>query len=154
MSSAALLFNPRAQNHKARIPNSILQVAASIEGKFEYVIVDGNLESDPEKKILEYLASGNFRYFGCTVMPGPQLRQAIPISKKIRQLFPEIKIVWGGYFPSNQPAVVLRSGFVDFIINGMGDQAFPQLLQQLESKQDWKNIHNLIYLENNEVVRT
>ncbi|MBD0279358.1 MAG: hypothetical protein ICV81_15565, partial [Flavisolibacter sp.] len=42
-----LLFNPRSANYKPRIPNSILSIAASIEGKFDYALVDGNLEDDP-----------------------------------------------------------------------------------------------------------
>src|SRR5258705_8659401 len=127
-----LLFNPRAASHKPRIPNSILAIAASIESKFEYVIVDGNREQDPLSKILSWLATGGFGFFACTVMPGPQLTQAIPVSKKIRELFPEIKIIWGGYFASNQNAVVLESGFVDYVIYGQGDRAFPLLLEALD----------------------
>ena len=109
-----LLFNPRSAKSKPRIPNSILSVAASIEGLYDYVIVDGNLEADPLEKIIGYFTTGQFKYFGCTCMPGPQLKQAIPFSKKIRQQFPSITIVWGGYFPSNQPMAVLTSGYIDF----------------------------------------
>ena len=35
--SKVILFNPRSANRKHRIPNSILQVGASIHGKHEYV---------------------------------------------------------------------------------------------------------------------
>jgi len=41
-----LLFNPRAANHKPRIPNSVLQVAASINHFCDWVIVDENLEEE------------------------------------------------------------------------------------------------------------
>lgn len=149
-----ILFNPRALNHKPRIPNSVLQVAASIEGKYEYLIVDGNLEKDPWPKIEAYLRQGGISYFGCTVMPGPQLKQAIPYSKKIRQQFPHIKIIWGGYFPSNQPNPVLQSGFVDVIINGMGDKTFPQLLACLSQGLSYTHLPNLIYLEGGKIVKT
>lgn len=151
---SVLLFNPRAQNYKARIPNSILQIAASIEGKREYIIVDGNLETNPEEKIFNYLRQQTISFFACTVMPGPQLKQAIPISKKIREQFPHIKIIWGGYFPSNHPSVVLKSGFVDFIVNGMGDMCFPTLLDSLEKNTSYKEISNLIFLENGNIVHT
>ena len=97
-----ILFNPRSANSKHRIPNSILQVAASIEGKRDYILVDGNLERDPLKKITSLITSGEFKYFGSTVMPGQQLKQAILTVKKIREIFPEIINIWGGYFPSNQ----------------------------------------------------
>ncbi len=149
-----ILFNPRALNHKPRIPNSVLQVAASIEGLYDYVIVDGNLETDPWPKIEHYLLQGGVKFFGCTVMPGPQLKQAIPYSEKIRQLFPEVKIIWGGYFPSNQPAAVLRSGFVDVIINGMGDKVFPQLLGCLLQGLPYTHLPNIIYGEKGHVIKT
>ncbi len=154
MEKGVLLFNPRATNFNARIPNSVLQVAASIDGKYPWVIVDGNKEKDPWRKIEDYLATGNFSYFGCTVMPGPQLKEAIPFSKKIRDLFPTIKIIWGGYFASNQYKTCLESGFVDFVINGPGDYTFPSLLDALESKSDFSYIKNLIYKAENEIIKT
>ena len=142
-----LFFNPRAASSKPRIPNSILQVAASIDHSHDWVIVDGNLEEDPWMQIEEHLAGGSFRYFACTVMPGPQLKQAIPFSKKIRQLFPSVIIIWGGYFPSNQSRTVINSAFVDYIINGPGDKAFPGLLDALDSgRNDLQNIPNIIFI--------
>lgn len=149
-----ILFNPRSARAKHRIPNSILQVGASIEGIFDYVLVDGNLERDPWETIQKYLRTGHFKYFGCTVMPGPQLRQAIPFSKKIREQFPHVIIIWGGYFASNQYKSVINSAFVDYIINGPGDEAFPQLLQEIEKKSPVGHIQNLIYNNGSEVVKT
>ena len=152
--SKVLLFNPRSANSKPRIPNSILSIAASIDGIFDYVIVDGNMESHPAEKIFNYLQQGTFNYFGLTCMPGPQLKQAIPISKKIREQFPHIKIIWGGYFPSNQSTVVLNSGYVDFVVNGPGEKCFPDLLKALENDQPHEQINSLIYKKGDEIIRT
>jgi anaerobic magnesium-protoporphyrin IX monomethyl ester cyclase len=149
-----LLFNPRSARYKPRIPNSILSIAASIEGKYEYVIVDGNLEQDPAVKIFSYLATGGFGYFGCTSMPGPQLKQAIPVTKRIREEYPGIKIIWGGYFPANQFGSVLNSGMVDFVINGPGDKCFPALIDALEHKTPVDLIGNLIYKWGGEIIKT
>ncbi|HEY2726579.1 MAG TPA: cobalamin-dependent protein, partial [Parafilimonas sp.] len=149
-----IFFNPRSAKYKPRIPNSILSVAGAVEGLYEYAVVDGNLETDPAEKIFKYLRTGEFKYFGCTCMPGPQLKQAIPISKKIREEFPNVIIIWGGYFPSNQPKVVLESGFVDFIINGPGEKGFPQLLNALENNSSYQNINNLIYKEGNLIIKS
>lgn len=149
-----LLFNPRSANHKPRIPNSILSIASSIEGLFEYVIVDGNREHDPWKKINTCLSDGSFGYFGCTCMPGPQLKQAIPFSKKIREEYPNLRIIWGGYFPSNQYKTVLGSGYVDFVINGPGERSFPALLLALENGTPYELISNLIYPSGDQFIRT
>ena len=80
-----ILFNPKSANGKHRIPNSILQVGASIHGKFDYIFIDGNLETDPWGRIETLLKTGEIKYFCSTVMPGPQLRQAIPYTKRIKQ---------------------------------------------------------------------
>lgn len=149
-----MLFNPRSAKYKPRIPNSILSIAAAIEGLYDYVIVDGNMETDPEGKILSYLSKGSFKYFGCTCMPGPQLKQAVPISKKIRQAYPNITIIWGGYFPSNQPKTVLTSGFVDFIVNGPGDKCFPALIDALDNNKPFELIPNLIYMLDGRLIKT
>jgi len=149
-----ILFNPRSANSKHRIPNSILQVGAAIDGKYDYVFVDGNMEKDPWQKISKYLESGEFKYFGCSVMPGPQLSQGIPYSKKIREQFPQVRIIWGGYFAANQFRTVIESSFVDFIINGPGDEAFPQLLNALENNVSPDGIHNLIFKNGDDIVKT
>ena len=149
-----LLFNPRSANYKPRIPNSILSIASSIEGRYQYAIVDGNLETDPWQKINSYLAEGDFGFVGITSMPGPQLKQSIPISKKIRSLYPELNIIWGGYFPSNQPKAVLTSGFVDYIINGPGEKAFPALLDAITQNTPIELIRNLIYRSGESIIKT
>ncbi|MGB0368183.1 MAG: B12-binding domain-containing radical SAM protein, partial [Flavobacteriales bacterium] len=149
-----VLFNPRSANSKHRIPNSILQVGASIHGKRPYVFVDGNKETDPYLVIANHLKTGDFGYFGTTVMPGPQLKQAIPFSKKVKDKFPNVTNVWGGYFASNQHNVVLKSGYVDYVINGPGDNAFPNLLEALDVKNDVNEIRNLIYLKDGAIHKT
>ena len=156
MKNKVLLFNPRSANGKHRIPNSILQVGASVHGQFDYVFIDGNLEHDPWETIEKYLKTGDYKYFGATVMPGPQLRQAIPFTKKIKEIYPHVVTVWGGYFASNQYKVALVSGYVDYVINGPGDQTFPELVKTLEAG-DTDNlvlIKNLIYRDaQNQIVK-
>lgn len=149
-----LLFNPWSASYGWRIPNSILQVGASLDGRWDCAYVDGNREKDPWTKIKEYLDSGEFKYFGCTVMPGPQLKQAIPFTKKIRERYPHTTTIWGGYFASNQYKSCMTSGFVDYIIDGPGDHAFPQFLAALEGGGDLHAMNSLIFRQGNEIIRT
>jgi anaerobic magnesium-protoporphyrin IX monomethyl ester cyclase len=149
-----LLFNPRAGDVVRVIPNAILAIAASLEGVYDYAIVDGNREKDPLKKILAYLNSGEFGYFASTVMPGPQLKQAIPFTKTIRQKFPDIKIIWGGYFASNHHRTVIESGIVDVAVNGPGDKAFPAMIGAFETGTALDDIENLVFKKDGQIVRT
>ena len=150
-----ILFNPKSGRWKHRVPNSILKVAASVSDQYHVDYVDGNLEDDPWETIKNFLEKGEHRYFGVTVMPGPQLKQAIPISKKVREHFPEIKIIWGGYFATNHCNVVLESGFVDVVVAGPGDTAFPNLLNAWENNLPLDEIKNLIYRDaSNKIIKT
>lgn len=149
-----LLFNPRAGDNVRIIPNAILAIAASIEGLTGYAIVDGNRDNNPLQTIQDYLATGEFGFFASTVMPGPQLRQAIPFTKKIREQFPDIRIIWGGYFASNHSKTVIRSGLVDVVVNGPGDKAFPAALRSLDDGTPMDHIENLVFLRDGHVVKT
>ena len=130
-----------------------MNIAASVDGIYDWVIVDGNREEHPYEKIRNYLVTGEFKYVGFTVMPGPQTKQAIPFSKKIKEEFPGTSIIWGGYFPTNHYKVVLNSGYVDFVINGPGDHAFPKLIDALENDKPYDLIKNLIYKLNGNIIK-
>ena len=102
-----LLINPYATSYNPRIPNSILSIAASIEGKHSYIILDGNVDKDIFYSLENILKNNDIKLVGFTVMPGPQLKQAFPLSKQIKEFNKDIKVIWGGYFPSFQPKTVL-----------------------------------------------
>lgn len=72
----------------------------------------------------------------------------------IREKYPHIKIVWGGYFASNQYKSVISSGYIDVIINGPGDYAFPKLLEHFETNLPYNSINNLIFRQGDEIIIT
>jgi radical SAM superfamily enzyme YgiQ (UPF0313 family) len=79
-------------------------------------------------------------------MPGPQLEQAIPLCRQLKQRHPQLTIVWGGYFPSQHWDVVLKDDCVDFVIRSHGEYAFRQLLEMLDQGgQDFAGIAGLAY---------
>ncbi len=137
------LLNPKSANHNRRIPLSILTVAAGLEGRFEYNILDENLDANAEQTILKSIEDGRARYVGMTVMPGPQLVSAITISKNIKRFSPCAKIIWGGTFPSIHSDVVLSSGYVDYIVFGQGEVILPRLLQALESQSSPETVNGI-----------
>jgi pyruvate-formate lyase-activating enzyme len=131
-----VFYNPQSSaGRKPILPMSLLAVGAVLEGRYEYVIVDGNLEDDPlavlDGRIQQ---SGPQPILALTVMPGPQLQQAVPLCRELKRRHPHLTIVWGGYFPTQHWDVCLRSDFVDYVIRGHGEYAFLQLLDTLTGK--------------------
>jgi anaerobic magnesium-protoporphyrin IX monomethyl ester cyclase len=145
-----VLFNPKSAEWKHRVPMSALAVGALLEGRHDYTIVDGNLDPDPEASI----AALRPDVLGVSVMPGPQLRTAIPVTKRLKARFPETTVVWGGYFPSLHTEVALASGFVDVVVRGQGETTFLELLDALESDRDLREVAGIAFRRDGAVVRT
>ena len=142
-----LFFNPRAiaKPKNRRYPLSILALAAVIEGKEDYAIVDGNLETDPIRSIEQTMREKPARVLAVTVMPGPQMVAAFPVCRWFKETYPQVPIVWGGYFPSIYPDTALNAKYVDFAVRGQGEDTFVELLAALEGDRKFSAIRGLSY---------
>ena len=108
-----LLFNPRATRPRnRRLPLAILAIAAVLEGREDYEIVDGNVDDNPTATILQLIEQHSVELLGVSVMPGPQMVAAMEASREIRRVHPRVKIVWGGYFPSVYPDAALNARYI------------------------------------------
>ncbi len=132
MRPTVLLYNPRSTSPgKQRLPLSLLAIAAVIEADYDVEIIDGNLIDDPAGRIIERAQATGAKLLAVTVMPGPQLVQAVPVCKRVKAMLPGLNILWGGYFPTQHAEVCLRSGYVDFCIEGQGEVPFRKLVDIL-----------------------
>lgn len=127
-----LLINPRITSRRhARFPLSIMTMAASLEGRYDAMLIDGNMDRDAARSACDALRAERFDAVGVTVMGGPQVATAIALSRAVRRARPDVPIVWGGYFPTLYPEVALNSDYVDFAIRGQGEDVFGELLGAL-----------------------
>ncbi len=130
---AVLLINPRMNDpSRARLPLSVLHLAAVLEGTYPWSIHDGNL-GPIEQDCLRALATREHVMVGVTVMPGTQVAPAIAISRAIRAAFPAVPIVWGGYFPTLYPDAAIHAPYVDYLARGQGEGTLLELLELLEN---------------------
>jgi hypothetical protein len=141
-----VFFNPLSTTPgKQPLPLSVLSLAAAIDGKQSWSLVDGNVWPDPATEILARLeaASGELRLLAVTVMPGPQLTQAVAVCREVHERLPDVSIVWGGYFPTQHSETVLRSSFVDFVVRSQGEKALLHLVETLSSGGGLDLVSNL-----------
>ena len=141
-----ILFNPRSTKPRnRRLPLSVLALAAILEGRDEYEIVDGNLEDDPIPVILGLIRQHEVELLGITVMPGPQMAAAMEASREVRRLYPDVPIVWGGYFPSIYPDAALNAKYVDFVVRGQGEDTLIELLGARRAGRSLESIAGLSF---------
>jgi anaerobic magnesium-protoporphyrin IX monomethyl ester cyclase len=146
------LLNPRSARWKHRIPLSILSLGAVLEQRHHYEIIDGNIEPDVRSTLNDSIRERGIKYLAVTVMPGPQLTEAIHITREIKAAHPGVAVIWGGYFPTLHTDVVLRSGFVDYVIRGEGEWSFLELIDALESGAVVDAIPSLSYRRDGRIV--
>ncbi len=129
-----ILYNPPSSaSRKPVLPMSLLALGAVLEGVQDYRIVDGNLENDPLAALDKAIRSTGASILGVTVMPGPQLNRAVPTCQELKRRFPDLVIVWGGYFPTQHYEVCLAADYVDYVVRGHGENTFRALVQALSA---------------------
>jgi anaerobic magnesium-protoporphyrin IX monomethyl ester cyclase len=148
-----ILVNPRmCRPSSVRLPLSLLALGAVLENRWEYEIVDGNLDADATGTILASMRNGDTALVGMTVMPGPQVPPAIEISAAIRAAHPEMPIVWGGYFPTLYTNAAMNAPYVDYVIRGQGEDSLRELLERLPDKSGMHEVAGLTWKNAGEIV--
>jgi hypothetical protein len=153
-----VLYNPLSTTPgKQPLPLSLMSLAAVLDGKEPWTLVDANVLSDAAPRtfvtdgdiagaLIAQLSAAprhDLRLLGVTVMPGPQVSQAVPVCRAVRQALPDVPIVWGGYFPTGHAETVLRSTFVDFVVRSQGERPLLQLIDALRNGGAFGNIGSL-----------
>jgi radical SAM superfamily enzyme YgiQ (UPF0313 family) len=146
MRHTVLFYNPISTSPgKQRLPMSLLAIASVIAADYDVEFIDGNLIADPAAHIIDRARATGAKLLAVTVMPGPQLRQAVPVCKQVKAALPDLTIVWGGYFPTNHTDVIIASGFVDYVIQGQGEAPFRKFVDTLHQGGSVADVPSLAY---------
>jgi anaerobic magnesium-protoporphyrin IX monomethyl ester cyclase len=147
-----LLVNPRATRpENRRFPLSVMAVGAALPVDVSWQIVDGNLPGIDVVATVSALVeaqealSDPVTAIALTVMPGPQLVSAVPISKALKARYPAIPIIWGGNFGSLYPDPVLNAPYIDWLVRGQGEDSFRELVEAIADKRDAATIPGIAY---------
>jgi anaerobic magnesium-protoporphyrin IX monomethyl ester cyclase len=156
MRQTILFYNPISTSPgKQRLPMSLLAIASVVAADYDFTLIDGNLIPDPAQAIIDEVQKTGAKLLAVTVMPGPQLRQAVPVCRRVKATLPDLTILWGGYFPSNHAAVTLKSGYVDYVIVGQGEAAFRKFVDVFYTGGSLSDVPSLAYrADSGEIVET
>lgn len=147
-----IFINPRSTRPKnRRFPLSVMAIGAALPEGVTWEIIDGNRPSvDVFGSVVDFVESRKgtadpVTAVALTVMPGPQLTSAVPLSRRIKERYPRLPIVWGGNFPSLYPTPVLNAAYVDWAVRGQGEHTFVELLEVIDGRRDPATVAGLAY---------
>lgn len=125
------------------VPYSILFVGSYISKHHKVALFDERIT--PTKKILDFISENRIGCVGISTMTGPQIKYAINLSKKIKQINKNITLIWGGVHPTVCPDSVIAEDYVDFVVYGEGEETFFELLAALEKSNSITKVNGVIY---------
>lgn len=153
MNSHVILIYPQPSDTPGVIPLGLLYLAESLQRQ-EYLvsIVDGTNDVILDK--INDLFNEHIIVFAVSSMSGTQLKNGVTIAKTLKRTYPSIPIVFGGAHTTALPSQTLEPEYIDYVVWGEGEIAFPLLVKTIEHHQDPSDIPGVGYKTNNQITIT
>jgi magnesium-protoporphyrin IX monomethyl ester (oxidative) cyclase len=108
-----------------------------VKAGYEVVILDCRLHPENWREVLTQYLDEDTLLVGISVMTGRPILGALEVGRFVKEFFPEVKVVWGGAFPTFHPEYILRDDEnCDYVISGYGAKALGSLVQSLDSGEE------------------
>jgi len=135
------------------LPLELLQIAGGPDADgYEVVLVDAAIEAEPRGRVLA-ACEGALLFAGSCIL-GYQVRDGVEVTRAVRRRFPELPIVWGGWFPSVVPEMYLAENLADAVAIGQGELTFREVVQAVDAGEPLDGVAGLALWRDGELVRT
>ncbi len=134
------------------VPLAILSIAAPLiaEG-YRVKIIDQRIEPKWEKLLMDEIEKKPL-CVGITALTGRQILYGIQASK-IVETHSDIPVVWGGIHASLLPEQTVKNQYIDFVVQGEGEETFLELVHTLDEKRgNYRNIKGLWFKKNDSII--
>lgn len=122
-------------------------VAAAEKDGIHVGIVDEQVEEDVLARVADLIKDLPKPYiFGFSVLTAA-LKSALALSEKLRVLYPDSKIIFGGIHPTALPDEVLAYPQVDAVIRGEGESPLLEFYRCVKAGKDYRHIGSLSYMK-------
>jgi len=151
-----VLYNPRAVFFT--MPLGLLAVGSHLDrSRYEVVLVDGRLETDPVAAVLAAIGGDHGReapfVLGVSVLTGSPIQDALDVSRAAKARHPELTVVWGGWHPSLFPEGCLEEPSVDVTVQAQGEETFAEIVRRLDAGESLEGCAGCTHREEGGVPR-
>ncbi|MFH0769065.1 MAG: radical SAM protein [Chloroflexota bacterium] len=145
------LINPPQFTKYSQPPMGLAQLAAVLEkAGYPVSIIDANALALAPRDVASQAVNSDV--IGLTAMT-PTINAALAIAGEIKNINPNVSIIFGGSHATLLPEETLNSApQIDVLVRGEGETVIIELLHVLEDKRAWGNIGGISYRENGRVI--
>ena len=124
------------------LPLELLQIASGpIADGYEVVMIDAMIEPDYMAKVAE--ACEGALLFASSCILGYQVYDGYLTAKMVRGKFPDLPIIWGGWFPSVIPELYFEHDIAEAVCIGQGEITFREVVQAVDNGEDLADVAGL-----------
>ena len=105
------------------------------------VIIDAAIEPAYKSRVVEEASEA--LCLGISLLTGPMISGAIETARAVKECFPQLPIISGGWHPSLLPDEMLNEPFVDAVVRGQGEATLLEVVERLAEKQSIEGIRGL-----------
>jgi anaerobic magnesium-protoporphyrin IX monomethyl ester cyclase len=151
-----LLLRPAAEKKSmARVlPLGLLAIGSVLKRAGHQVkILDLRISNSPDEELGSAMKLFKPQVVGIGVMT-IECKYGFIDAAKVKEIDPEVTIIFGGPHCSHEPQFILNDPNVDLMVSGEGDLTIVELVDALEQDRDIKNVPGIAYKNNGSYVRT
>jgi radical SAM superfamily enzyme YgiQ (UPF0313 family) len=138
------LFYPLINEIPFYPPLGLLYISGPLlESGYQVRIIDANIEEDFKEKIIK--EAKDSLCVGVSVILGNQVKSGYSVTTYLKRYFPNLPIIWGGWFPTLMYEQILEDKNIDFVVRGQGELTFIELVKALEDRRSFREIPSLAY---------
>src|SRR5579863_4338368 len=146
-----VFFFPAFSSQEATAPLGILAVSTPLlRAGYEVRIIDSTITPNFRTRVLEELDDA--LCLAVSLVTGPMIKETVQIARAAKKLYPDKPVILGGWHPSLLPDQTLAAEFVDVVVVGQGEEAFPEILQRLQDGGSLQGIPGVGYKEDGRIV--
>ena len=135
------------------LPLELLQIASGpVADGYEVVMIDAMVDEGYIEKVLE--ACDGALCFASSCILGYQVYDGYVVAQAVRERYPNLPIIWGGWFPSVTPEMYLEGGIADAVGMGQGEITFREVVQAIDAGTDLAEVPGLAVLRDGKTVYT
>ncbi|MFC2051129.1 B12-binding domain-containing radical SAM protein [Chloroflexota bacterium] len=148
----AVSYGARFRKIRRECPPTITNLGGFIRDHgYEVIILDTHIEPDYKARLKELIGEEPL-VIGFSVILGKFTKNAITLTRMIKEINGNIPVVWGGKLVSLAKEIILEQTDVDFLVLGDGEFPFLNLLDSLKKNKDYRNIPGIGYKENGKTI--
>lgn len=137
-------FRTEEQGTSQMMPVELLALAGPLlKNGYGVKVVDANIQQNPREHLLE--ACRGSLCLGISCILGYQIIDGLQAARQVRKRYPDLPIVWGGWFPSVMPAPFLEEGVADLVVIGQGEVTFLEVVERLSRGETIEETRGLAF---------